>query len=486
MKKILFAILVVIVTMALAACEKEMPVDSATNDSNVNSEITAETVLNYDNNGDVVKDEAYYLSDLSTKRYDGYDYRILVKKTKTETQYFEEPQEDIVDQAIYERNRQVMDRYGINIVVSESSNNNYDTSALNSILAGDDAYDIILPHSRAAFAYAVQGACYNIHDIKSIHTDKPWWAKNVVRDCTVNGRLFVLDGDISIQGLSGAMCLIFNKEIFDELGFDYPYEMVHDGDWTFDEFAYYAKKGAKDLNGDGVITFEADRLGFATGAWHAPITMIYTGGQKVYTVTDEGDIELNLYSNKTVEIFDEYFSLMKNDACSDKSDISTFVDGRIMFYAGLLGDAQSLRDMDAEFGVLPYPKFDETDEYATIINGAAPMLIIPITVSDPERTGAITEALCAYGSMKVIPAYYEKSLKTKYARDDESEKMMDIVKDSIVFDLGYLAGSQFSSVGYELANSNNHDFASFYKSRENAALKDLEKFKYDYGRIENN
>ena len=39
----------------------------------------------------------------------------------------------------------------------------------------------------------------------------------------------------------------------DEKGFDYPYETVKDGDWTFDEFAYYAKKGSADLNGDGIL-----------------------------------------------------------------------------------------------------------------------------------------------------------------------------------------------------------------------------------------
>jgi hypothetical protein len=109
--------------------------------------------------------------------------------------------------------------------------------------------------------------------------------------------------------------------------------------------------------------------------------------------------------------------------------------------------------MDDEFGIVPYPKYDTDDNYATITDGGAPLLIMPVTVSDPERTGAITEALCAYGAKLVIPAFYDKALKTKYARDDDSEEMMDIIKDSRVFDLGYLAGGELQSTGYELANS---------------------------------
>ena len=81
---------------------------------------------------------------------------------------------------------------------------------------GSAAYDVIFAHSRAAFAYAVQGAGYNIHDIETIHMDMPWWSKNINDNCTVNGKLYVLDGDISLSGLSNSMCLLFNKRIFDE------------------------------------------------------------------------------------------------------------------------------------------------------------------------------------------------------------------------------------------------------------------------------
>ena len=76
------------------------------------------------------------------------------------------------------------------------------------------------------------------------------------------------------------MCMVFNKRIFDELGFDYPYELVKEGDWTFDEFAYTVKKGAKDLNGDGIIEPEFDQLGYSSSQWEAPMNIIYTGGQK--------------------------------------------------------------------------------------------------------------------------------------------------------------------------------------------------------------
>lgn len=420
-KRVLFLIVSIFILIFACACKKEKVIEEK---DTVNTQIIEET--DYDDE-DVVKDDAYYFSDLSTDRYDGYNFRILTRKGRTWEVYFDEPQDDIVDDAIYRRNKAVEEKYGIKISVSESANSNTDTSALNAILAGDDAYDLIFTHTFSAFSYAVQGACYNINEISTIHTEKPWWMRDIANGCTVGGRLFVLDGDITLS-IGSAMCLLFNKNIFDELGFDYPYEMVKDGDWTFDELSYLAKKGARDLNGNGVIEPEYDRFGFATGCWSYPIGLIYTGGERVYTVDDVGDVNLTVYSNKTVEMFDEFFSLMKADGCAiDTVGGAEFIEGRVMMFAGSIGDSKSFRNMDDEFGILPYPKFDDDDEYSSVINGGPSLVLIPLTVSDAERTGAITEALCAYGSRDVIPAYYEKALKTKYSRDDESEEMIDIV-----------------------------------------------------------
>ena len=487
LKKIMAALLAACTICVLGACGKD---DAKTPDTKPDSTVTEPD--NSDNTADNnTETEIDYTSDLSTERYDGYNYRMLVRKGKINDQYLEEDSEDLVESATYKRNKEVEDRYGITITVSESNDSNYETDALNSILAGDDAYDLIFAHSRAAFVYAIQGAAMNFNDISTIHLDKPWWTQDITESCNINGKLYVLDGDISTSGLGATMCLFFNKRIFDELGYDYPYEMVKDGDWTFDEFAYLAKKGGADLNGDGVMDPEVDQYGFRAEQWEAPMNILYTGGQKIYDKDDEGNLQLTLYSTKTVEIYDEFFSLMNNASCILFSNATgykgsgMFSEGRAMFTDTELRHAQTLRNMDDDFGILPYPKFDEADNYATATNGGSHLLVIPITVSDVERTGAITEALCAIGSRDVVPAFYEKSLKTKYARDEESEDMIDIIRSSRIYDIGYVAGGTFQSCGCDLANSTNHDFASYYASGETAAKTKLEEFNRDYAGLSN-
>lgn len=478
MKKILCLIMALTVLALMSACNEKKVITQQEPNS---------VQTSVDESGD--SEEIDYTSDLSKEKYDGYNYRILVRKDSLSDQYLENDSDDLVESATFRRNKLIEQMYGITITASESSSNNYDIDALNSILAGDDAYDLVFTHARAAFVYAVQGAAYNFRDIESIHLDKPWWTKDVVESCTLNGKLYVLDGDISSKGLGATMCMVFNKRIFDELGFDYPYELVKEGDWTFDEFAYTVKKGAKDLNGDGIIEPEFDQLGYSSSQWEAPMNIIYTGGQKIYDKDENGDLQLTLYSNKTVEIYDEFFSLIDNKACYLGTEKSTyngpdlFNDGRAMIADSELRHAQTLRNLDDDFGIIPYPKFDEDDEYATAVNAGSHMIFIPITVEDVERTGAITEALCAIGSRDVIPAFYEKSLKTKYTRDEESEEMIDIIRDSVVFDLGYVIHGTFSSCGKDLAVSTTHDFASYYAAGETAAKINLEEFYENYGGV---
>ncbi len=436
-------------------------------------------------------DDSDYTKDLEVANYDGYEFRILIRPGKTSDQYLEEDSDDPVESAVYKRNKTVEGMYNIKIVATESSNGDSETDALNSILAGDDAYDVIFPHTRSAFTYAVQGACVNFNDVSTIHLEKPWWSQDIIDSFNINDKLYLLDGDISMNRLHYAMCLYFNKTIFDELGLEYPYELVEYGEWTFDEFEKLVKQGAKDLNGDGVMNPQDDQYGYFAREWQTPIAIIYTGGQRIYTKDEEGIPRLTLNSVKTTDIYDTYFDLCEHEASfiwfTDKpknyDGPNVFSEGRAMFGDGSLGQAKEFRTMEDDFGIIPIPKFEYEDDYATIVNAHAHVAIIPTTVEDEERTGAVIEALAAIGSRDVLPAFYDVALKTKFARDNESEDMIDIIRDSIVYDLGYCTGSTYRNMGKDLARSATHDFASHYAAGETMAQIALERFNESYGGI---
>lgn len=93
-----------------------------------------------------------------------------------------------------------------------------------------------------------------------------------------------------------------------------------------------------------------------------------------------------------------------------------------MMIDGSFTDVSYLRDMKDDFGIVPWPKYDESsDGYAANVDAGTDLFVVPITTADAERTSIILEALCAEGYRSVIPAYYEVALQKKYTRDDISD-----------------------------------------------------------------
>ena len=45
----------------------------------------------------------------------------------------------------------------------------------------------------------------------------------------------------------------------------------------------------------------------------------------------------------------------------------------------------------------------------------------------------------------VTPAYFEIALKTKYSRDDDTSRMLDIIVGSVKFDLAYIYGQELGT-----------------------------------------
>ena len=100
---------------------------------------------------------------------------------------------------------------------------------------------------------------------------------------------------------------------------------------------------------------------------------------------------------------------------------------------------EAFRDIDFGYGVLPYPKWDETQEnYNTTVLTTYSVMSVPADCTDKDRAAAVCEAL-AYESWKsVTPAYFETALKVKYVADNDSAQMFDIIRDGVSFDFGYI------------------------------------------------
>lgn len=430
---------------------------------------------------------------LPDRDYEGYTFRIYLDENSYKDMYIDEEVGEIVDDAVYKRNKIVEERFNINFAtVLHDSEWSRGMDGSKSIKAGEDAFDLMLTHARIAYQYANQNMVIDwLAEMPYANLEAIWWNQDVNDDSTMFGKLYCTAGDISYRGLNCTFCMIFNKDLFKNLALDYPYDDVVNGKWTLDKFISIVKSGSLDLNGDGQITPDADRYGlYAGNVWGYPTNILYCGGDRVIAKGTDGAPVLSVYSERTIDIFSKFFDALESGSVcvggeakniwQNPGSIDIFKGGRSLFTQTGMSGLKNLRDMEEEIGVLPVPKYNEsTPKYYSLVEAYGGLLTVPVTVSDFERTSIITEALCAEGYKIIVPAYYEKALKTKYSRDDESEIMLDYIKNSAVYDYGYmnyeLAGD-LSSVGATLVQSASPNFASLYEKNSEKALKNIDKF----------
>lgn len=102
------------------------------------------------------------------------------------------------------------------------------------------------------------------------------------------------------------------------------------------------------------------------------------------------------------------------------------------------------------------------------------VMCIPTTNQDPERISIIVEDWAYHSSESVMNAYYEITLKNKTTRDEESAQMMDIIKDSLMYEMSYA----FSSISFaSIIDSciQNNTLVSTFAKKEDAIRINIEK-----------
>ena len=405
-----------------------------------------------DSSGDDIKEsdsaatETELSDDLGKYDFGGRSFSIYTRTTPLFYPYLDrqEATGDTIDDAVYNRNRKLEERF--NFIFDEQY---YDYTVEGNdaprklLLAGDDTYQLYVGRCVHMFNYASEGYFYKIDDLTAINTEKPYWNSQLYDNLSIGNAHYFAVGDFNISAFDFTHVLLFNKKMIDDLNLGDIYSTVLDGKWTFDRFGEMSRAAVSDVNGDSVMD-ENDQYGYTSlgkqvlpGFWIAggALSMKKDDGQLVYTApTDQ----------KFIDVCQKVFEITWNDniwhrvpiTVDREEEMQMFCDGKALFTDSSCFQISLTRDAATDFGIIPYPKYDETqDKYYSRIEGCE-VFGVPLTNTDPEMTSVILEAMACESRKIVIPAYYEVALKVKFTRDEESSKMLDIAFENRVFDYG--------------------------------------------------
>ena len=405
----------------------------------------------------------------------------------THTIVVEQQEGEVLNDSIYERNLAVEEKLGIKLKNNQVPHGNIVSMIKKEVTSGAGEFDaaFLAISSQGDLA---QGYLVDWKTIPHIDLNKPWWAKTTNDDLTIKNRLFFAAGDIGIAYYDAVMPIAMNMRMAADYELADPYKLVLDGNWTADVVSELMKAVTEDLNGDGVMD-KNDQFGMF-GMSEEYTALIVAFGEKSIR-KDADDIPFLAINTESYQrAFDKAIQMMNRDDIffnyrltkfGDTSGVSlvgVWTGGQALLQSDVIFHFSAFREMEDDFAILPRAKYDEKQtDYLSYIHQSAVLMCIPTTADNLERTGIVLESLAAESKYTVIQTYYDITLSQKYARDQQSIKMLDIIFEHRVIDLGTVFNwASLNSSIMKQGEESNASIGSLFAKVENQVAAAIDKF----------
>ena len=366
------------------------------------------------------------------------------------------------------------------------------TSVTSSVAAGDNAYSTVDLNAQYCMQLGAKGHLLELKSLPVIDFSAPYWNSLMLEGSSINHKNFFAFSDTNIHAYGATPCMIFNKVVHENYNLEDLYEIVLNGKWTFDKACEMISAVTHDLDGDGEITKD-DCLGLIANNFCVDCFISGTGYQLI--TKDDADMPvLNVYTEQMANIMDgikrvcsEQTGTFLVDRTSTATEAREYwteraiTEDRALFWVGNIKCVERMRTSESDFGVVPMPKYDETQQnYAIHVQAnVGSMLCFPLTVdATADMVGHVMEDMAYLSFRDVMPAYMDICVDGKAVRDEESLACLEIIRSSYFCDLGFMCqqmGMQLLTPMRNYVTNNQTDYMSSLKGNQKPWNKALEK-----------
>ena len=401
---------------------------------------------------------------------------------------------DPVNDAIYERNKEVEERLGIKINSIRESTEEPINKIITAIKGGTDDYDIMVELSWKVMPQSIDGYFADLRKTAYLDFDQPWWTQGFNEAASFKGSQFAVTGTMVLSTYRRTYTTVFNKDIFTDANQKFLYEYVDNGTWTLDTQASLVPLFHKD-NGNNTQDEKGDIYGFVSDCYISVDPYQTTADLYILQKDENGEYEWAFDNERIFDVTEKVLKLYYGTdggmyaTTNPTAQAGDFQEAtRAMFSDGYAAMAtlclqalehSTMRNMSSEYGVVPIPKFDQTIEgYPSAMHDGYTVAVIPTTVQGDrlDQMSAVLEAMGSASYRIIKPAYYELTLRTKLAKDPQSAEMMDLIIDGVVIDPGIIYSNVmggFHAQHRHVIGGKVNNTTSTYKSLAARATKNL-------------
>lgn len=446
------------------------------------TEITTETEAEVESFPDVAK-----------QNY-GEDFHLLVQPQCNQVGYYwvKESDNDALSEAVFARQQKLYEYLGVDMTATEGlGHDQYGEPFMNAVKNKDGSIDTLLSHAYMYLCNFISGGYLtDFNDIDRINLDADHWSLDVMEGVAANDHLYL---GYSALRLAHTHAITFNKSILDRYSDaldESIYDTVTNYRWTIDKMISLANMVYVDTTANGKS--DDDTFGITGIQWVPFINFMQASNIPLVDLNDKGEYVVSVYtdSNKerTATLVDKLLNLSKSNYAwfkykEEPTTVINITSGQTLLSIESIVSLPQYLDFDVEFGVLPYPMFDEAQKdvgYRSLDWGG--WICVPSYVDNMDMVADTLEVISFY-SDDVRITFYEKVLGKQVADAPEDRAMLDMIWDSICSDIGLT----YSHMGDALDNNlymlptvthanATEQFASFVKGYETSANKLLKKF----------
>ena len=362
----------------------------------------------------------------------------------------ENPDENVVTQAIFRRNSYLEERF--NCFLNITTESNIDKTYIENLtLSGDttSGVDIIMYYDKWVMASASSFRDWD--DVNYIDLSQDYWNPGITQMFDINNYQVATSGVFSLGMLSRTETMLFNKDMYtnyysttDEY-YASVYDYIYKDEWTLEKL-YELGEGVLSSTDD--VWDAKDQYGISASKKELYTSLMIGSEIRFVQQNEDGTPKYTLSSDTSaVDKLQKLLELNKdNQIHYDTSKDAHYANPELFFEGGntlfgvrVLYDIPTARGlMKSDFGILPIPKYDSAQKeyYSACFGGDVACLLKTVADEDLEYIGILMEAMAIHSQNNLIPKYKEDLLKTRYAVDPDSSRMLDIIFSTTFSDMG--------------------------------------------------
>ncbi len=362
--------------------------------------------------------------------------------------------EDPLVMAFAERNREILNKYGINInLVLPFDDNDPIWYLRNDLLSDENEINAVVNSVGGLAPLVADNKLLALNEVGNdyLSLDESWWDSGITEDLTIKGKTFFINGSGLVTDDDAAGIMLFNKSILEEYSVRNIYSLVKKGEWTVDKmyeligcvpYEQDPKKwGANTEDIWGMVTQNYDIISFMNGA--NQFTVADKSGKPVLRVAEPENIVMfekfqRILEDNNVTMADLHGNW---DSGIYDEELAMFVNGKALFMPDTLSVLRnaSVKEKLADIGIAPMPKADEKQAlYNTPMNVyECSAFAIPVSQKGEmlDMTCYALEAIAIH-SQELTELYYATLLGEDSDKGSGNGEMLEWILSHKVYDMG--------------------------------------------------